>query len=153
MLEQIESVGWEQTPLIGDGVDFICRPGLFSRLICGGVARTEPNKGHRNPRVSGFTENSSERFLSWHVLTFSRLCPNGVGGVVPSGRLPGLRVAGLVSAFEQCHKRVLQTGTFTIRGDGAEMVEGRGVTAGGGPRNDAWLFLLSIEHTGNVHKV
>lgn len=143
-------LGAAQTPLIGDGVDFICRPGLFSRLICGGTARTEPNKGHTNPEVSGFTENSSVQFLSWQMLTFSRLCPNGVGGFVPSGRLPGLQVAGLVSVFE-CHKTVLQTGTFTIRGDGTEMVEGRGVTAGGGPRNDAWLFLLSIEHTGNVH--
>lgn len=93
------------------------------------------------------------RFLSWHILTFSRPCPIGVGGVVPSGRLPGLQVAGLVSVFEQCHKRVLQRGTFTIRGDGVERVEGRGLTAGGGPRNDAWLFLLSIQHTGNVHIV
>lgn len=93
------------------------------------------------------------RFLSWHILTFSHLGPNGVGGLVPSGRLPGLQVAGLVSVFEQCHKRVLQTRKFTIRGDGAERVEGRGVTAGGVPRSDAWLFLLSIEHTGNVHKV
>lgn len=50
-------------------------------------------------------------------------------------------------------KAFFQTGKFTIRSDGAERVEGRGVTAGGGPRNDAWLFLLSIEHTGNVHSV
>lgn len=65
--------------------------------------KTEPNKGHMNPRVSGFTQNSSVRFFSWHILTFSCPCPISVGGDVPSGRLPGLQVAGLVSEFEQCH--------------------------------------------------
>lgn len=142
-------LGAAQTPLIGDGVDLVCRPGLLSRLICGGAARTETTKGHANPRVSGFTESSSARFLSWHTLTFSRLCPIGVGGVVPSGRLLGLRVAGSVSVFEHATKRFCKRGCLPseataqrwCKGAGSQQGEGLGTT------RDCFCYLENTQVT------
>lgn len=82
--------------------------------------------------------------VSLDTLTFNCRFLAGVWGLVSPGTLPDLKVAGSVNqpgVFKQSEQKE----TFTIRGDGAEMVEdeGRGVTMGGGPLNDAWLFLLS----------
>lgn len=90
----------------------MCRPGLFSRLIFGGAAGTEPNKGHVNPRVGVFADDTFDPllFLSRQILTVPRRSLTGVGGVVPFRRLPGLQVAGSVSGigvFEQRDKGFL----------------------------------------------
>lgn len=77
------------------------RPGLFSRLICGGSAETDPK--HTNPSVT--CENLSlfgRAGVSPDALTFPRRPQGAVGGLFSPGSLSALKVAGSVNQAGVC---------------------------------------------------